>query len=109
MARVLRIATEFSEMPGPRYKVEGDFSGELFRENHLEPLYLKCKEQGDTLLVDLDNTEGYATSFIEESFGGLKRRYPNDNVLDVISIKCDDEPFLKDEVSKCVEEALDPR
>jgi len=107
MNRVLKIATEFSDMPGPRYIAEGDYSGELFRRDFFEPLYLKCKKQGDTMLVDLDDTEGYATSFIEESFGGLKRIHPDDQILDIVSIKSNDEPFLIDEIRKCIDEALE--
>jgi hypothetical protein len=106
MKTLLKISKDFTDTPGPRFRVEGEFSGEEFRETQLGPLYVRCKAAGDTILVDLDDTEGYATSFLEEAFGGLRREHPNDNILSVIEIKCDDEPFLSDEVKKCVDEAL---
>ena len=71
----LRIATDFSEIPGGRGRDEGDHSGEEFREEHLEPRFAEALERGAILYVDLDGVEGYATSFLEEAFGGLTRKY----------------------------------
>ena len=39
MTKILKIATEFSDTPGPRYKTEGPYSGEMFREDVLYPQF----------------------------------------------------------------------
>ena len=50
----LDIAREFSRCPGARYKTEGDFSGEEFRENYLLPKLKEAIESHSKLIVDLD-------------------------------------------------------
>ena len=102
---ILSIAKSFSETPGPRYTAEGNYSGEKFRSELLEPQYLSAKTNGEQLLVDLDGTDGYATSFLEEAFGGLARQFPCDDLLRVLRFKSEDEPFLEDEIRKYIREA----
>ncbi len=69
----IKIATDFTRSPGPRYIYEGEFSGELFRKTILFPKLTEAIEKNSALTVDLDDTSGYGTSFLEESFGGLIR------------------------------------
>ena len=69
----LKIATDFSTTPGARYKEEGDFSGEEFREKVLFPKFNEARTKGCHLIINLDGTAGLGTSFLEESFGGLLR------------------------------------
>jgi hypothetical protein len=95
--KVVRIK-EFTETPGPRAREEGPFSGDEFLETVLLPAYLKAREEGESLLVDLDGTEGYATSFLEATFGGLARRFEAKDILNTISFKSDDEPYLINEI-----------
>lgn len=64
-----KIATEFSEFPIGRVPDDGDFNGELFRESVLLPLL----QSNDEVVIDLDGTDGYGSSFLEEAFGGLTR------------------------------------
>jgi hypothetical protein len=66
----LSIAREFSEVPFGRYKTDGTFSGEFFRDDFLIP---KLRTD-DEVEVILDGTEGYGSSFLEEAFGGLVRK-----------------------------------
>jgi len=101
----LCIATEFSETPGPRTREEGDFSGEQFLEELLLPRFKDAVSKGAQLLVDLDGTEGYATSFLEAAFGELARRCDPAEVVKVIVLKSNDEPFLVEEVKKYIVEA----
>lgn len=63
---------EFSEFPGPRYERLGPNSGEKFRELVLLPALLA--EHQEDVIVNLDGTAGYGSSFLEEAFGGLIRR-----------------------------------
>ena len=64
------VAKDFSRFPGPRFVRQGKNSGEKFRDDLLLPQL----EAGRTVVVDLDGTLGYGSSFIEEAFGGLLRR-----------------------------------
>lgn len=71
---LLSIAKDFSAYPGPRYRRDGQFSGEEFRESVLLPKLLWAIENRRKLIVILDDVAGYGSSFLEESFGGLIRR-----------------------------------
>lgn len=66
----ISIARDFSPSPAGRFRADGPFPGEAFREDVLLP---KLKEV-DELYIDLDGTSGYGSSFLEEAFGGLVRR-----------------------------------
>ncbi len=98
----LRISTDFSATPGARYKEEGDFSGEEFREEVLFPKYEEAKNKGVHLIVNLDGTAGLGTSFLEESFGGLIRTHKVDyHELSVIM------EFISEENPDYIEEIKD--
>jgi len=102
---VIRIMKDFSEATGARTPEDGDYSGREFREKLLEPKYLEAEKSGKKLLVDLDGTEGYATSFLEEAFGGLARLYDPASVLHVVQIKSDDEPYLVEDIQSYIRDA----
>ncbi len=101
----LNIAREFSEFPGPRFRKEGDHSAEQFREEMLSPKFKEAQATGDTLFVDLDDGFGYATSFLEEAFGGLAREYGPEIVLQGLIFKSNDEPYLEDDIRRYIREA----
>jgi STAS-like domain of unknown function (DUF4325) len=65
----ISVAQDFSPSPAGRYRSDGTFSGEAFREDLLVPA-LKESEQ---IVIDLDGTSGYGSSFLEEAFGGAVR------------------------------------
>jgi hypothetical protein len=96
----IKIATEFSATPGPRYIKEGENSGELFRQNVLLPAFKKALSEGKKVIVDLDGTAGYGTSFLEESFGGLVRVEGMDYqaIVKNLLILSEEEDFLKEDV-----------
>ena len=50
----INICKEFSDTPNARYKSEGPFSGEEFREELLEPRYLEAREKGEKLTINID-------------------------------------------------------
>jgi hypothetical protein len=103
----INIAKDFSAAPGPRYIREGDFSGELFRNTILLPKMKIAIEKGLDIIVDLDGTAGYGTSFLEESFGGLIREEYLDynQIKKVLKIKSDEELYLIDDIDHYLEEA----
>ena len=103
----LKIAKEFSTTPGPRHESEGPFSGEIFRKNTLAPLVKKAINENQILTIDLDGTEGYGTSFLEEAFGGLIRSEhisfkALEEHLNYISIE---EPYLIDDIHEYLNDA----
>lgn len=65
----ISVARDFSMVPAGREVVDGPFSGERFRQQHLFP----ALKTGNQVIVDLDGTLGYGSSFLEEAFGGLVR------------------------------------
>ena len=108
---LLKVATDFSRTPGPRLVTEGPFSGEQFRTNVLWPAYKKAQSQGQILVVDLDGTAGYGTSFLEEAFGGLIRENGVSleelkKSMEVVSIE---NPDFLDEVNGYMDEAEENR
>jgi hypothetical protein len=102
---ILNIAKEFTPAPGARNVDEGPYSGEEFLNKVLKPKFENALAEDFTILVDLDNTEGYATSFLEEAFGGLARMYGSEKVLNHLEFKSDDEPLLIDEIKMYIQEA----
>ncbi len=63
------VGRDFSDAPAGRYRTDGPFSGEEFRESKLIP----ALSGGTVVTVDLSGTYGYGSSFLEEVFGGLVR------------------------------------
>ncbi len=89
--QVYRIAKEYTDAPGGRFQKDGNYSGEEFREIVLIPMLEKIP-LGEKLLIDFDGAFGYPKSFLEESFGGLARKYTSKLVLEKLDFKSDDEP-----------------
>lgn len=68
----INIANEYTKTPGGRFKSEGEFSGEDFRDGILLPKYLEAVKHNQILCIDLDG--GYGSSFLEEAFGGVSEK-----------------------------------
>lgn len=102
---IIRISQEFANTPGARNIEEGAYSGEEFLKSKLKPKFEEALEKQCKILVDLDNTEGYATSFLEEAFGGLARIFGVKEVLGILEFKSDDEPLLINEIKSYVKES----
>ena len=85
------ISTDFSNAPGGRFKSDGRYSGEAFREEYLIP----ALKSNNKVTVVLDDVLGFACSFLEESFGVLRRRgftaFQLEHKLEIIS---NDDPHL---------------
>lgn len=67
---VINIARDFSRAPAGRFISDGPNSGERFREQFLVP----ALSGGTAVVLEMDGTRGYGSSFLEEAFGGLVRR-----------------------------------
>src|SRR5437868_4281697 len=94
----INIAKDFSKTPGPRFRSEGNFSGEQFRTETLEKAFGDALRDNVQLFIDLDGGYGYATSFLEEAFGGLARIYNPSDVLRMLTFKSDEEPYLIEDI-----------
>lgn len=103
----ISIAKDYSETPGARYEKEGPDSGEKFREEILLPKYKEAKEKGDKLCIDFDGCYGFATSFLEESFGGLVRKIKEKGCLERMQLISNDDESIIGLVEKYVKEAED--
>lgn len=96
----IKISRDYSPTPGPRYIKEGDNSGEYFRQTKLFPAFKQALIEGKKVVVDLDGTAGYGTSFLEESFGGLIRveNMEYKSIVDNLELISIEEDFLKDDI-----------
>lgn len=65
----ITVGQDYSDVPGGRFIKYGDFSGEHFRDSALVP----ALRDYDRVVVYLDGTKTYMSSFLEEAFGGLIR------------------------------------
>ena len=105
--RTLRV-TDYTRKPGGRYPDDGQSPGSEFRDKYLAPAFEAAQREGAMLLIDLDGTAGFASSFLEEAFGGLARRFGIDKVLAGIRLKSDREPYLiRDIIDFYIPEAND--
>ncbi|MCH8530350.1 MAG: STAS-like domain-containing protein [Saccharospirillum sp.] len=97
------IAKEFSKFPGPRYSNLGKHSGQEFRETVL----LKLLKENDKVIIDLDGTMGFGSSFLEEAFGGLIREagFSLADLRQKIILVSDEQPELIEEIMEYIENA----
>ena len=100
--KMINVAEQFSRFPGGRYRTDGKFSGERFRDEFLVPA---LKIYG-TVVVDMDGTLGYGSSFLEEAFGGLVREcgFESGELLKVLSIETSS-PILRTTVIEYIKDA----
>lgn len=97
---IIKVSKKYP-CPGPRFKSLGPASGEEFREWILKEL----KKTTD-ITIDLDGTEGYGSSFLEECFGGLIRAGIEAKVVKEIKLISTEEPELIDEIDEYIEDAI---
>lgn len=101
----INIAQDYTRTPGGRFSAEGKYSGEDFREKILKPKFEEAQVNNDTLFVILDGGYGYATSFLEEAFGGLARELKNPALKNIVIIS-EEEPALVGKVKQYITDAL---
>ena len=101
------ICRDFSETPNARYRAEVPDYGEEFRESLLEPKYILARNSNQKLIINLDGAYGYPTSFLEEAFGGLARKYGSAEVADTLEFISEDEPSLIQEINGYIQNCKD--
>ena len=72
---IVNVATDFYPRPSGRYKLDGDHSGQAFRDDILFPKLNRVIEQNSDakVVVDFTDVTMAGSSFLEEAFGGLIR------------------------------------
>ena len=83
---------DFDEYPGLRHCSVSEFSGEEFYHKILNDAFEKAYENMEVLIVELDGTDAYASSFLDEAFGNLVYDFTLANVLRLVKIVSNDEP-----------------
>jgi len=97
----INVARDFSRWPAGRYRVDGPFSGEVFRDDVLVPALAGA----EIVEVQLDGARGYGSSFLEEAFGGLMRlgRFSRDQLISRIRLVSNEDPTLTQEIFSYIE------
>lgn len=103
----INIATDFTPYPGGRFRSDGEFSGERFREELLCPAFGNA--DNETITVELDGAAGFGSSFLEEAFGGLVRHcgIPVAEVLRRLKVKSSRPGYLS-RIRGYIEQASSP-
>ena len=71
----IKISKDFTVTPGARNYKDGPFSGEEFYDKVLKVKFQEAIKTGVKLKVDLDGTDGYASSFLNEAFSRLGNEF----------------------------------
>ncbi len=100
--QTINVAKDFTRFPSGRYAKNGETSGEAFRERFLAPPIA----EGKVVLVNLDGTIGYGSSFLEEAFGGLVRklRLPSAELRPLLRLISTDSGLI-DEINGYIDDA----
>lgn len=98
----IELAKEFGEYPAGRYRSDGNYSGERFRDDFLAPRLVA----GEPVAVILDGIMGLGSSFLEEAFGGLVRVHhiKPAQLKKQLSIVSEEEPDLIEEIWEYIED-----
>ena len=90
----VNVGKDFTRFPSGRLMKHGNTSGEALRVKFLQPPL----SSGQSVIVELDGTIGYNSSFLEEAFGGLVRelKVTTDYVLKLLTLKSDDSALLEE-------------
>ncbi len=96
---IISVARDFSPHPGPRFKRQGPYSGELFRK-----LLVEALGRHQQITVDLDGTSGFGSSFLDEAFGGLvsEEGFSRDELQRRLFIKSDEDETYRAEVLESI-------
>jgi len=99
-SRTIKFVTEFTDTPGGRYRLHGDFSGEQFREEVLAP----ALRDFDEVVLDLNGAFGFPSSFIDEAFGILVEKIGLAAVNRKLRILLDDDDVALHEIEQSMRE-----
>jgi len=93
--KTISVLESFSEFPALRHCNISDKSGEEFYHTVLNKEFKEQFEKKEKLIVNLDNTAGYASSFLDEAFGNLVFDFKLENVKKYVEVISMQEPHWK--------------
>jgi len=96
--KVISVGDDFHIRPSLRYSATSENSGEDFYHKVLNMAFADALEHKVKLTVNLDTAEGYAISFLDESFGNLVYDFGLGIVSKNIEIISNDEPHWKEKI-----------
>ena len=86
---------DFTLFPGLRHCSISEKSGEEFYHTILNEAFAKAYSEDTKLIIDLDGTDGYASSFLDEAFGNLVYDFALNEVKKRVEIISMEEPHWK--------------
>ena len=97
--KMINIGADFTRYPAGRFRTDGIYSGERFRQDYLVPA---LRNHARVTLL-LDGPIGYGSSFLEEAFGGLIRNegFSIDHVLNAFELVSRDQSLV-DEIREYI-------
>lgn len=103
----ISVAKDFTVTPGARYRTDGKYSGQEFYEEILKPaLSAVWGDNNSKIVLDLDGTFKYASSFISEIFIRVVKDFNDkEKIIDKIHFISNDEPILIDSILEIINEA----
>ena len=102
--KTISIAKDFTRTPGARYIEDGPYSGQEFREKFLERIF-QDPQSNEKVTIVFDGTIGYPTSFLEEAFGGLARKFGAEKCIEKLEFISNDDPLLIEEIKMYISKA----
>lgn len=109
MKILINVAEKFP-FPGARFKELGPQSGEEFKEyliKKLQEIYGDdfSQKSKSEIIINLDGSAGYGSSFLEEGFGGLVRSGVPVKIIHCLKFISSEEPELIDEIKDYIYKA----
>lgn len=91
--RTIKMSRDFSPHPGGRSRKDGPGCAEAFRDDTLGP----ALEQ-EAVALELDCASGFASSFLDEAFGGLVRsgRFSAEELHEKLTIESRDASLVRE-------------
>lgn len=86
---------DFTKFPGLRYCSISEKSGEEYYHSVLNKAFADALKNNTSLVVNLDCTDGYASSFLDEAFGNLVYDFTLNEVKNRVKIISNEEPHWK--------------
>lgn len=102
----LVVSDEFYRRPLGRYRTQGTYTGEAFREDVLLSK-LSNLLPDEKLTIDFSGVTMNGSSFLEEAFGGLVRKhgYTTESLRNKIILKFPRRPSLEEKVWQYIYDA----
>ncbi|WP_295117607.1 STAS-like domain-containing protein [uncultured Chitinophaga sp.] len=96
----LKIADSFTPFPGLRHCNISDNSGEEFYHKVLNPAFAQQVRAEQPITIDIDDSQGYASSFLDEAFGNMVYDFGLETVRRYVTITSEEEPHWKEMIEE---------